>query len=281
MKSYENLVASRSDYYVYLPSLTAQNMFFYPLYCGHFIYMPGYSLYRKTYDSFLLLYVQSGCLILDFEDHHETVNAGQFMLIDCYQPHAYSSAGETETIWCHFDGLTARSYYDSITSRLGNVFSMANPYPIITKMNQIYDIFHDAKTIREPLLSKYINDILTAFLLYSPTNIKESDHTGDIEEILAYINEHLTEELSLESLAERAGLSVYHFIRIFKKETSFTPHEYIVNIRISTAKYLLKNSNLSVKEICFNTGFSSESVFCNAFRKHTLQTPNQYRNSSG
>ena len=46
------------------------------------------------------------------------------------------------------------------------------------------------------------------------------------EEIIAYINEHFAEKFSVEELAAQAGLSQYHFIRVFKKETGFTPHEY-------------------------------------------------------
>ena len=78
-------------------------------------------------------------------------------------------------------------------------------------------------------------------------------------------------------LAEQAGLSQYHFIRTFKKETGFTPHEYLVNTRLATARYLLKNTRLPVKDICFNTGFSCESVFCSAFKQHQGMTPAQYR----
>ena len=52
----------------------------------------------------------------------------------------------------------------------------------------------------------------------------------------------LTEDISVPVLADRVGLSLYHFIRSFKKETGFTPHDYIIHTRINTAKYLLKNT---------------------------------------
>ena len=61
-------------------------------------------------------------------------------------------------------------------------------------------------------------------------------------------------------------LSQYHFIRMFKSYTSCTPHEYIVNIRISAAKYMLKNTGLSVKDIGLDAGFPSECLFCTAFK---------------
>ena len=58
MKSCEDLVAPASDYFIYSPSRMAQEMLLYPLQCGLFSYLPGYSLTRESFDSFLLMYIQ-------------------------------------------------------------------------------------------------------------------------------------------------------------------------------------------------------------------------------
>lgn len=277
MKSCEEYVTPESDYYVYSPSMAARQMFFYPLYSGHFIYKSGYSLHRDSYDSYLLMYIQSGSLTLEYEGSIQQAPSGHFVLIDCYRPHAYSTDHGCEALWCHFDGVTAQAHYRSIVSHLGNVFSLPDPYPISSKLLSIYQMFAGGQAVREPLVSKYLNDILVSFLLYSPANVRLRRDSAMAEEIISYINEHFNEELSVGQLADRAGLSQYHFIRTFKKETGFTPHEYIVHTRISTAKYLLKNSRLPVKDICFSTGFSCESVFCSTFKKYLKMTPAQYR----
>ncbi|WP_310602156.1 AraC family transcriptional regulator [Anaerosporobacter sp.] len=282
MKSCEKFVSPKSDYYVYSPSMTAVNTFFYPLYSGHFIYEGGYSLYRSSYDSFLLMYIQSGSLTLEYEEKTIPVSAGEFVLIDCYKPHAYSSATGWESLWCHFDGLVARPYYTNVISHLGNVFSMTDHHSVmvISKLTSIYETFHNNKAVKEALISKYLTDILTSFLLYTPSTVRTLDYTSMSENIISYINEHFASPLSIEELAEMSGLSQYHFIRVFKKVTGFTPHEYIINTRLNTAKYLLKNSQLSIKDICFNTGFSCESVFCSSFKKNFNATPSQYRSMS-
>lgn len=281
MKSCEALVSPQSDYYVHLPSRSAREMFFYPLYCGHFIYDCGYCLHRESYDSFLLMYLKSGSLTLELDGRKEKAATGSFVLIDCYRPHAYSTDTGCDTLWCHFDGPCAKAHYESCVSHLGNIFSLTDPYPVVKKLEAIYQIFAAGNMIREALLSKYLNDILTALLLYNPINIKSLSHSEMAESVISYINEHFAQTISVEELAASAGLSQYHFIRTFKKETGFTPHEYLVNIRINTAKYLLKNSGLPVKDICFNTGFSCESVFCSAFKKHMGMTPVEYRELEG
>ncbi len=279
MRSIEKYVSPESEYFIYSPSKSALEMFFYPLQCGHFIYEAGYSLRRESYNSFLLMYIQKGELRLDFEGEMTSITAGHFVLLDCYQLHAYSSASGWECLWCHFDGVTARNWYTSIVSRLGNVFSMPDPSPALNKLAGIYDVFVSGKLVREPLLSKYLTDILTAFLLYIPLEKKSYNYANMAEEIITYINEHFKENINTEDLAAHAGLSPYHFIRTFKKETGFTPHEYVLNTRIATARYLLKNTDMLVKDICFATGFSSESIFCSAFKRHQGMTPAQYRST--
>ena len=98
--------------------------------------------------------------------------------------------------------------------------------------------------------------------------IKKIDSTDIIETVISYINEHFKEDLPDKVLASAAGLSSYHFIRVFKRETGFTPHEYVINTRLSNARYLLRNTAMSVKDICFSCGFSSESALLhNLFKK--------------
>lgn len=74
MKSIEEFVAPQSDYFIYTPSKQAMEMFLYPMQCGTFIYLPGYSLTRDSFDSFLLMYIQKGELSLTFEGHTRRVN---------------------------------------------------------------------------------------------------------------------------------------------------------------------------------------------------------------
>lgn len=277
MRSQEKYIASSSDYFVYTPGITAQKTFFYPLCTGHFLYEAGYHQHRNSYDSFLLMYIQSGELSVHQQEHTRQVTSGHFVLLDCYQPHGYRTSTGWESIWLHFDGPVARAYYELIVSHLGNIFSMQDSYSVISIMEQIYHTFSSGKAIREAFISKQITDILTSMLLHIPLNSGSSYRCHSIEETISYINENFSKNLTVGDLAERAMMSQYHFIRVFKKETGFTPHEYLVNTRISAAKYMLKTTQRSVKDICYDTGFSCESVFCAAFKKSVGVTPAEYR----
>ncbi|MBR3741345.1 MAG: helix-turn-helix transcriptional regulator [Clostridia bacterium] len=280
MKSVERKVSPVSDYFIYTPSKIAQEVFLYPMQCGVFTYEPGYMLNRNSFDSFLLMYIQKGSMLLDFDGKKQQVAEKNFVLLDCYQPHGYSTEKGYECLWLHFDGVMARKYYQIIVSRLGNVFTMGDVFSVVRRLNAILRIFFDHQTVREPLLSKYITDILTEFMILSPEKDNARNYTDLTEKAITYINEHFFEDISIDQLAALSGLSRYYFIRVFKQETGYTPHEYLVNRRMASARYLLKYSSLNTKEICFQSGFSGESVFCCAFKKQHGMTPLQYRESS-
>ena len=284
MKSREANVLETSDYFVYTPSTTARNLFFYPLYSGRFFYNSEYQLFRKTYDSYLLMYIESGSMELSFDGETHIAKAGEFVFIDCYQEHGYKSLEDWSCLWLHFDGTLTRELYSQITKRHGHIFSLTNPYPIVSKLDLIMRTLQDGYVVREALMSKYIYDILTSFFLHpilsktsSSSKPFASNQASMAEESILYINDHFSEQISVEDLAMHAGLSTYHYIRSFKRAMGITPYQYLINTRLNAAKYLLIHSELSVKEICFSTGFTSESVFNNSFKKNLGLTPGDYR----
>jgi AraC-like DNA-binding protein len=268
-------VCSTSNYYNYTPSLIGKDTFFYPIAIGRFIYEPNYHQMRSSFDSFLLLYIQSGSLHFCIDAQSFTAEADSFVLIDCYRPHEYFTDNVCECLWLHFDGVVARSYYNLITEKMGNCFFSPDGFSAYSHIQKLYEIFENSMPIREAELSKLISDTLTVFLLHSSN--QDSRNTSVFDEIRSYINEAYAKDITVELLAQMAHLSPYYFIRCFKKETGFTPHEYLLQTRIGAAKYMLLNTTLPVKDICFACGFSCESIFCTAFKKMVGMSPSQYR----
>ncbi len=92
-----------------------------------------------------------------------------------------------------------------------------------------------------------------------------------------YLNENLSEKVSLEELANATGLSRYHLLRVFRKATGLPPHSYHLQLRVEHAKQLLR-SGLPFAETALQSGFSDQSHFTNTFRRYTGATPSQYIN---
>jgi AraC family transcriptional regulator len=97
--------------------------------------------------------------------------------------------------------------------------------------------------------------------------------------VTAYIDEHLTDQISLATLAQLARLSPYHFCRAFKRSFGVPPHKYHTSRRIERAKVLLEKRPLSVTDVGLTLGFSETSSFTAAFRKATGLTPSGYHRS--
>ena len=81
------------------------------------------------------------------------------------------------------------------------------------------------------------------------------------------------EPLDVESLAAVAGLSKFHFLRLFKATYGLTPGEYVSQRRIERAQDLLRATNLTVTEVCHAVGFSSLGSFSSRFRSVVGETP--------
>lgn len=95
--------------------------------------------------------------------------------------------------------------------------------------------------------------------------------------VLELIENDLSEDLPLKILAGAANLSEYHFLRMFKQSTGYTPHQYVLHQRIERAKELLKKTDMTITEIAYLLGFSTPAHFTHHFRRKTGITPSEAR----
>jgi AraC-like DNA-binding protein len=102
-----------------------------------------------------------------------------------------------------------------------------------------------------------------------------------LRRVLAYIQTHLEEKLSLEQLATVAQLSPAHFARLFKHATGWAPHQYASRCRIEHAKRLLAETDMSLIDISAQVGCTDPSHFAALFRRHVAMAPNAYRRTLG
>ncbi len=86
--------------------------------------------------------------------------------------------------------------------------------------------------------------------------------------------------ITIKDLGREVSLSPYYLIRAFRHVYKQTPHQYLMELRIAKAKELLRNSDLSITEICAAVGFESLGSFSTLFRKAAGLSPSAYRASS-
>lgn len=100
-------------------------------------------------------------------------------------------------------------------------------------------------------------------------------------EVCNYINEHCTEEIQVEKLAELAGISKFHFMRLFKQFMGISYYTYLNQHRIMHAEKLLIDPNLSIMEVAMSSGFGSLPTFNRVFKSYKKCTPSDYKQLHG
>jgi AraC family transcriptional regulator len=102
------------------------------------------------------------------------------------------------------------------------------------------------------------------------------DHVR-LRRVLDYISVHLADEITLVGLARVAGLSAFHFARMFTDAIGVSPRRYVSRMRLENAMAEIAAARLPLAQIAFNARFSSQANFTRAFRRATGMTPAEYR----
>ncbi len=280
MYTIEKGVLENSCAYFHSPSAVARSMFFYIKCAGHFYCDGNYCIERESYTSFLLMYIKKGEGSITIDNKTYTVKENEAVIINCYKPHRYETSTGWETLWIHFDGNVSGQYFQLLNDRVSHIISLKNSTLIPDYIASLINKLSNNKILNEALLSCDIQRALAELLLLSnESSIINAKKFNSISESINYIKNNFKNKLTLNEISHQACLSPYHFSRIFKKETGYSPYEYITMIRLNYAKSLLKTSKLLVKEIAFQSGFNSESNFVSSFKQHTNLTPSEFRST--
>lgn len=116
-------------------------------------------------------------------------------------------------------------------------------------------------------------------LLASPDyeNVLKHKDSSRIDQVVKYVFDHFTEEISLDTVSQMIGMNKQAFCRYFKKLTQKTFTEFVNEIRIGNACKLLHEKELTVGQLAYNCGFNSISNFNKFFKLHKGVTPKAYQ----
>jgi len=115
-------------------------------------------------------------------------------------------------------------------------------------------------------------------MVFDTSNNKPKEYMEKFMQICTYIQDHCTEDLHLEFMADQAGFSKYHFTRLFKTYTGMSFYRYLNIKRIELAETLLIDPSQQVTQVAMQSGFSNLTSFIRMFRLIRGCTPTEYRN---
>lgn len=122
-----------------------------------------------------------------------------------------------------------------------------------------------------------IDNLKISLYQQSVTAEPEQHQDRTITEITKFLQAHLSEEVSLSTLAEQFHLSAQYISQLFKSEIGVNFLAYLTNIRMEQAKKLLLSTSLSIADVAEQSGYGDYRVFTKVFKKSEGITPSQYR----
>lgn len=114
-------------------------------------------------------------------------------------------------------------------------------------------------------------------IFHTVKNVKDNSNLKVIDQVNAYIFEHLSEKLVLEDIANQVSFSKTYLAKLYKQETGMTIWNYLVKIRMQQSRDLILDSSLKIYEIAQRVGYNDSVRFSDLFKKHYGLTPLEYR----
>jgi len=139
-----------------------------------------------------------------------------------------------------------------------------------TKLDALIEKLESPEADKEKTIHKIID-------LISSVDDFEIQEVPIIEKIKAIIQDNITEELSVDVIAEKVGISRYYMLHLFKKTTGLTITDYKNELKITKAKNLLIHTDKRIAEIAYECGFGSASYFSKIFFEVESISPSEYR----
>jgi len=141
-----------------------------------------------------------------------------------------------------------------------------------------FSVISGARTISD------ISDFVTARVIEAVTSIsntKTETENPVITKVRTFINLHLSSDFSLDDAAQNAGVSSFYLSKLFKEEMNDTFINYVTELKMEKAAHLLRETDMSIKEITGATGYNDQNYFSKIFKNKYNMSPSEYRKSEG
>lgn len=257
---------------------------FYPIQFGKEKCTPLHSFGPSAKQHYLFHYITEGkgTFYISGKNTAYHLSAGQGFLMFPNQICSYEADEEEPWayMWLEFDGLKSEHFLKSA--------GLSQKQPIFSHSSSPTDnpVYHSLQAIIENhqkrsayvIAQSYL--FINAIIEYSASHIS-TDH-NDIKELyireaINFIERNYQEPISVEDMANHCNLSKHYFSRLFKKEISISPQQFLIQYRLSKSCELLRNTSLNLQEIAEKIGYSNQFNYSIAFKRQYHHSPKAWR----
>ena len=261
----------------------------------------GWSHSGRTMETNLLVIFHSGDCTFEIDGREFSYGAGDIALVPRHTPYRPHTEREAEYTFFHFDGDFVPAelpeapfhdpadvpfgqpfygYIDKADTRLYFDYQMhcgSKSQEIELFLNKCLNTQFHAAGGKQLLLSMQFSEMMF-HISQAYCEQFQDDQTlpATLRKILLYIQEHYTRSVSLDDISRHTNLSRQYCMRLFKKHMHMTIQEYVCDLRMRYAAYLLRHTYMNVNQTSDYLGFSSVSYFSRVFKRYYGVAPSDY-----
>ena len=187
---------------------------------------------------------------------------------------------EWEFLYVVINGADALNHFTDIAKKMGPLLSFREYKEPLALLSGLYaDIYRDPQLDKYTIASRLYELLMSLHRLAEGRDIVRAsqDMPDAMRAAIKLMKSRYANDVSVEEMAEAAGLSKYHFCRQFAKKTGLKPNQYLRKIRIEQAAWLLRHTDKTVEAIGKEAGFEYTNYFIKVFRSFVGATPGEYR----
>ncbi|GAE94371.1 transcriptional regulator [Gracilibacillus boraciitolerans JCM 21714] len=240
-------------------------------------------LERREEGRIVFQYTLNGQGAIRIGEENHTLARGKAFMVKIPSDHCYylpKQSDQWEFVFITIYGEEALSHFNKLTKKFGQILSLTND---ANPIKHIFRILEKVETIginHGYEASAYAYTFLMEIIQYLEYEHQTEENLPvAIAKAMTYIEKNYAKDLTLDDIIQVAGLSKYHFTRLFAKTLNETPIQYVTKIRMQHALDLLQRSDYTIEEIARSVGYSSSNYFSKVFKNLLNQTPSHYRHS--
>ncbi|KAB7667599.1 AraC family transcriptional regulator [Bacillus sp. B1-b2] len=234
---------------------------------------------RKEDSMYVFQYTISGIGAIELGDKEYKLTPGKAFLIDIADEYRYylpQHSTHWEFLFITLYGEKVKDAWDYIQRENQAIISLSSEAAPIKQLLHMYQMAKE-KNIKNAFQASHLAYEFIMELYQFTKQLTSVKLPESILNATLFAQNHYQEAVGPDEMADAAGLSRYHFTRMFKKSMGITPIQYLTNLRLVKAAELLYQTNQAIEEIAVEVGFANANYFTKVFRKVTGMTPGQFR----
>ena len=233
-------------------------------------------------------YVKKGNCILHLDQESVSFREGDTMIITSGVNHTFEAGTEGTTlmqleflpeIFSHFDS-GAKGQITGLTSVMlfseeNRLIKIVNNIRIMQVVQRIVNELKQKGQYYHYLVVMYYAELLILIYRYMDETYLPICTNESLKKAISFIRLNYPSDITITEVAEQAGIGERYLRNLFSRHLNLSPLDYLNQIRINKSIELLRNTGMSVKEICFQCGFKSPQYFSRVFKQQTGITPRE------